>query len=105
MSKIPRILRKGYNFIKRSGGFLTAKGKILDYDEVHSFGLGFMSGLHDEPLQDSWKRDRSRVDGLEWHYYRKAHEVGEVLPESWTIYGAGWILGFVKASILWYFIL
>ena len=92
-------------YVRKSGGFLTAKGRILDNDEVHSFGLGFMSGLHDEDLKESWSRDSSRVENLEWQYYRKGFEIGEVLPENWLIYGAGWTLGFVKASVLWIWIL
>lgn len=40
-----KLLKKAVKFVKESKGLGTAKGKLIDYKEVHGLQYNFMKGL------------------------------------------------------------
>jgi len=72
-NRIP-IKLKIASWIIKSKGFLTKKGALLDYSELHSLGLGIIDGLthksqdYHKVVQRTLVRNKD-VD-KETHYYR-----------------------------------
>lgn len=79
--------------IKASTGFLTAKGKIVNYTELHAFGVGVIHGLRFQGKKKyrdvvDWASEKHEDVEKETHYY----ELGYFVGQNGKWFGAGGLL-------------
>lgn len=82
-ARLKKVFQKAKSIVKKSGGFLTAKGKFLDYTEWHSFGAGVLDGYmnpSDDYIGrlDVVRKENSDVDN-EPHYFQLGFPIGRNL--------------------------
>ena len=89
--------------IVKSKGFLTKKGSLVNYEEVHSLGLGVIDGVQNPRSDYITRLDAVRdvhddVDAQP-HYFMKGFPIGEKLFwVSATVY-----LALLALFIFWLF--
>lgn len=75
-----KLLQKAKKAAVKSKGFLTKRGALVNYKEVHSLGLGIIDGLY-HPMDDYIERlevVREIHDDVDSqpHYFMKGHPIG-----------------------------
>ncbi len=68
-------LDKIWFFVKNSVGFLTKKGSIIDYDELHAFLYGFLEADDRNSIGEKVEYPSYVVE--EQHYYLMGRELRE----------------------------
>jgi len=70
------MIRKLLNKVKRSKGFLTKSGSLVNYEEVHAFGLGIIDGAGFKGQGyrlEFWLETHDDVNQGTVHYYEKGY--------------------------------
>jgi len=76
--------------IKKSKGFLTKKGGLIDYTEWHSYGLGIVDGVdyHGKGYRLEKRMDIHEDVKEEPHYYDAGYMTGRTAKYCGAIIGA-----------------
>lgn len=70
------MFKKVINYIKKSKGFLTKEGSILNYEEVHALGLGIIDGVGFKAQGyrlEFWLEKHDDVNHKTMHYYETGY--------------------------------
>ena len=78
-----QLIEKAKSVIVPSDGFLTKTGALINYKELHSFGIGIVDGFlnSDADYADRLEKVREEVEDVdnEPHYFIKGWFVGQRL--------------------------
>lgn len=70
------MIDKAKHVIVKSKGFLTKKGSLVNYDEVHALGLGIIDGAGFKGQGyrlEFWLENHPDVNDKTLHYYEKGY--------------------------------
>lgn len=76
------VIKKIVSKLKKSKGFLTRKGALVNYEEIHALGLGFMDGFGFKGQGyrlEHWLKTHDDVNQKTMHYYQLGYTGFRVL--------------------------
>lgn len=84
------ILKKTLKKLKAFSGPFTAKGRWLNYKEIHAFLLGVMYGFGPHSMSKSYDKGKKRMHhSIEFDKFAVGYRIAE--KPKWLLFGAAGI--------------